>query len=169
MLEDARPDVGDDARRESRIPALVPDRDDRGDDPGDREHAEDLVERLKVLLAERIVDQELQAKRHDDVEQRLDQHAEGHEGERLAVIGEQWPDEAEDRGERAGGFLGGEDNEILVVVIVIQLVVLALLIVVIVSRRHAGLRRPRRRRRTSHGSGLLLELGIVGIGPIRIV
>ncbi|MGY4333929.1 hypothetical protein ACVWWG_008346 [Bradyrhizobium sp. LB7.2] len=79
MLEQPFADVGDDAGREPRIPALVPDRDDRGEDAGDREHAEDLVQRLEILLAERIVDQELQAERHDDVEQRLDEDAERHE------------------------------------------------------------------------------------------
>src|SRR2546430_9137496 len=42
-----------------------PDRNDRGDDAGGREHAEDLVERLKILFAERIVDQEFQAERHE--------------------------------------------------------------------------------------------------------
>ena len=77
VLEQPRPHVGNDARRQPRIPALVPDRDDRGDDAGDREHAEDLVERLEILLAERVVDQEFQAERHDDVEQRLDENAEG--------------------------------------------------------------------------------------------
>ena len=77
VLEQPRPHVGNDAGREPRIPALVPDRDDRGDDAGDREHAEDLVERLEILLAERVVDQEFQAERHDDVEQRLDEDAEG--------------------------------------------------------------------------------------------
>ena len=54
-------------------------RGDRGEDAGDREHAEDLVQRLEVLLAERVVDQVLQAERHDDVEQRLDDDAERHE------------------------------------------------------------------------------------------
>jgi hypothetical protein len=71
--------IRDDAGREPRVPQLVPDRDDRGDDAGGREHAEDLVERLKVLLAERVVDQEFEAERHDDVEQRLDEDAEADE------------------------------------------------------------------------------------------
>ena len=58
---------------------LVPDRDDRGHDARDREHAEDHVESLEIFLAERVVDQELQAERHDDVEQRFDDDAEADE------------------------------------------------------------------------------------------
>jgi hypothetical protein len=79
MLEQALADIGDDAGSQPGVPALVPDRHDRGEDAGDREHAEDLVERLEILLAERVVDQVLQAERHDDVEQRLDADAERHE------------------------------------------------------------------------------------------
>ena len=86
MLEQPRPHVRNQRGGEPRVPALVPDRDDRGDDAGDREHAEDLEQRLKVLLAERIVDQEFQAQRHDDVEQRLDQDAEADEGQELLVV-----------------------------------------------------------------------------------
>ena len=51
MLEQPLAHVGDDAGGEPRVPALVPDRDDRGEDASDREHAEDLVKRLKILLA----------------------------------------------------------------------------------------------------------------------
>ena len=118
MVEQARAHVGDERRREPRVPALVPDRDDRGDDAGGREHAEDLVERLEILLAERVVDQEFQAQRHDDVEQRLDQDAEADEGQHLLVVRQIRLDEAVDRRERAGGFPGGEDDEILVIVVV---------------------------------------------------
>ena len=86
MLEQVGPHVGNDAGRQPRIPALIPDRDDRGDDAGDREHAEDHVERLEILFAERVVDQEFQAQRHDDVEQRLDQDAEADERQQLPVV-----------------------------------------------------------------------------------
>src|SRR6185295_15431466 len=147
VLEQLVPYVGNDRRRQPRIPALIPDRDDRGDDAGDREHAEDLVERLKVLLAERVVDQEFQAQRHDDVEQRLDENAEGHEGEQLAVIAQIRPDEAVNGGHRAGGFLGGEDDEVLVIIIVVELQLVLFIVLVIVggdggclaaSRGHRG-------------------------------
>ena len=137
MLEQPRPHVGNDARRQPRIPSLVPDRDDRGDDAGDREHAEDLVERLEILFAERVVDQEFQAERHDDVEQRLDQNAEGDERHQLLVIAQIRPDEAVDRRQRAGGFLGGEDDEILVVIIVVELQ-LVVLVVLSSSAGRAG-------------------------------
>ena len=40
----------------------------------------------EILLAERIVDQELEAERHDDVEQRLDQQADADEGQRFPVF-----------------------------------------------------------------------------------
>ena len=45
-----------------------------------------LVQRLKILLAERVVDQEFQAERHDDVEQRLDQHAEADKRQDAACV-----------------------------------------------------------------------------------
>ena len=62
----------------------------------------------------------LQAERHDDVERRLDQHAEGDDRQRLPVAAQMRPDEAEDRRHRAGGFLGGEDDEILVVIVIVD-------------------------------------------------
>ena len=76
MLEQPQPHVRNQRRRELGVPSLVPDRDDRGEDAGDRQHRENLDQRLEILFAERVVDQEFQAQRHDDVEQRLDQDAE---------------------------------------------------------------------------------------------
>ena len=63
-----------------------------------------LIERLEILFAERVVDQEFQAERHDDVEQRLDQHADADEGQHLLVVAQERPDEALDRRQRAGGL-----------------------------------------------------------------
>ena len=87
----------------------------------------------EVLLAERVVYQELQAQRHDDVEQRLDENAEGHEGDQLPVIAEIRPNEAVDGGHRAGGFLGGEDDEVLVIIIVVELQLVVFVVLVIVG------------------------------------
>ena len=61
MIEQPRAHVRDDAGDELRVPQLVPDRDDRGENARGPEHGEDLDERLEILLAKRIVDQELQA------------------------------------------------------------------------------------------------------------
>ena len=78
---------------------------------------------LEILLAERIVDQEFQAERHDHVEQRLDQHAEADQRQHLLVVLQERPDETVDRRERAGGFLGGEDDEVLVLLVVLEFVI----------------------------------------------
>src|SRR6185295_3272992 len=167
VLEQLVPYVGNDRRRQPRIPALIPDRDDRGDDAGDREHAEDLVERLKVLLAERVVDQEFQAQRHDDVEQRLDENAEGHEGEQLAVIAQIRPNEAVNGGHRTGGFLGGEDDEVLVIIIVVELQFVLFVVLVIVGGDAGGLAAGKRRDCLQHE--LLRQLGIVRRHGILII
>src|SRR5439155_7304146 len=132
VLEQVRAHIGNDACREPRVPALVPDRDDRGQDARHCEHAEDRVEGVKVFLAERVVDQELQAERHDDVEQRLDQDAEADKDQELLVIAEIRLDEAVDRRHRAGGFLGGEDDEVLVIVIIVELKLVVVLFVLVV-------------------------------------
>ena len=94
MAEQARPHVGDEGCRELGVPSLVPYRDDRGDDAGYREHAEDHVEGLEILFAERVVDQELQAQRHDDVEQRLDHDADADEYQHFPVVPQKRLDEA---------------------------------------------------------------------------
>ena len=107
--------------RELGVPSLVPYRDDRGDDAGYREHPEDHVERLEILFAERVVDQELQAQRHDDVEQRLDHDADADECQHFLVVLQKRLDERIDRRKRAGGFLRGIDDEILVIVVVVNL------------------------------------------------
>ncbi|MEH2498813.1 hypothetical protein V1294_005292 [Bradyrhizobium sp. AZCC 1678] len=167
MLEQPRPHVGNDARRQPRIPALIPDRNDRGDDASDRKHAEDLVERLKVLLAERVVDQEFEAQRHDDVEQRLNENAEGHEDEKLPVIAEIRPDEAVDGRHRAGGFLGGEDDEVLVIIIVVELQLVLLVVLVIVRGRAGPLTAGERRDGLQHE--LLRQLRIVRRHGILII
>jgi len=141
MIEQSRANVGDDAGGQPCVPFLVPDRDDRGEDAGDRKHAEYLVQRLEVFLAERIIDQEFQAERHDDVEQRLHHDADADEDQHLLVIGEVRRDEAVDRRERAGGFLRGKDDEILVLLLVeleFKLVVFALLVIVGRRRRLVG-------------------------------
>ena len=120
MAEYAGPHVGDDGGGKSGVPALVPYRDDRGDDAGGREHAEDHVEGLEILFAERVVDQELQAQRHDDVEQRLDHDADADEHQHLLVVLQERLDERKDRRHRPGGFLGGKNDEILIVLIVLD-------------------------------------------------
>ena len=130
MLEQARPHVRNNAGRELRVPAFVPDRDDRGEDAGSRQHAEDRIERLKILLAERVVDQEFQAQRHDDVEQGFDDNADADERQHFLVVLQERLDECIDRRQRAGGFLCGKDDEILIVLVVfnIQFVVALVLI-----------------------------------------
>jgi hypothetical protein len=66
---------------------------------------------------------EFQAERHDDVEQRLDDDADADECQYFLVIDEIGFDERPDRGQRAGGFLGGKDDEILVIFFVLEFVV----------------------------------------------
>ena len=154
MLEQTRPHVGNDGRREPGVPSLVPYRDDRSDDAGNREHAEDDVECLEILFAERIVDQEFQAQRHDDVEQRLDHDADADEHQHFLVILQKWLDERIDRGKRAGGFLGGKDDEILVILVVD----LELVIFVIGLGRLGGLVADAVIRRLGVRSQLLVEL-----------
>ncbi|MHC2507114.1 hypothetical protein ACVII1_002352 [Bradyrhizobium elkanii] len=84
------------------------------------------------------------------------------------VVRQDRSDEAKDRGERAGGFLGGEDDEVLVIIVVIELeLVVRVLILFVVSRRRGWLCGGGRRGRT--GRGLLLQLGIVGRRSRRIV
>ena len=82
--------------------------------------------------------------------------AEADEGQQLLVIGEVRLDEAIDRGERAGGFLGGEDDEVLVILIVVelQLVVLVFVVVIIGGRRGSRLAAGD----LADGSGLSREL-----------
>ena len=94
---------------------------------------EDVDQRVEILLAERVVDQEFQAERHDDIEQRLDQDAEADEYQYLAVVLQIRLDEPVDGRERAGGFLGGKDDEVLVILIVLrfELVVIIIFFVVI--------------------------------------
>ena len=138
MLEQPGSHIRNNARRQPRIPPLVPDRDDRGDDARDREHAEDLVQRLKILFTERIVDQEFQAERHDDVEQRLDQDADSDERQQLLVVDQERLDEVVGGGQRAGGFLGREDDEILVIIIVVEFQFVVVLVFIIMIRRRRG-------------------------------
>ena len=174
MLEQPRPHVRNDTSRQPRIPTLVPDRNDRGDDAGGREDAEDLVQRLKILFAERVVDQEFQAQRHDDVEQGLDHDAEADEQHQPLVVGQERLDKTVDRGERAGGFLGGEDDEVLVIIIVVKLKLVVVIFFVIAGWR-AGRLRPicRDNRggtgRSSPGRELLRELRIVRRRGILII
>ena len=118
MAEQARAHVGNKGCRQPGVPSLVPYRDDRGDDAGCREHPEDHVERLEILLAERIVDQEFEAQRHDDVEQRLDHDADADEDHHFPVVLQKRLDERIDRRKRARGFLRGIDDEILIIVVV---------------------------------------------------
>ena len=47
------------------------------------------------------------------------------------------PDEAVDRGQCAGGFLGGEDDEVLVIIIVVEFQ-LVLFVVLVIVRSRAG-------------------------------
>jgi hypothetical protein len=105
------------------------------------------------------------------VEQRLDQNAETDEDQELLVVDQDRLDEAVDRRERAGGFLGGKDDEILVVIIVVELQLVVLIIfVVIVGRRAGRLAAGNRARRTGSDRKLLLKLRIVrrrGIPVIR--
>ena len=147
MLEQPRPHVRNQRSRELGVPPLVPDRNDRGDDPGGREHAEDYVKRPEILLAERIVDQELQAQRHDDIEQRLDQDAEADECQYFLVVLQERFDEGIDRRQRAGGFLRGKDNEILVLLVVVELKLVIIFVVIIVGRRRRYLVAEQRRLR----------------------
>ncbi len=67
MFEQPRPDVRNQRRGQFGVPALVPDRNDRGDDAGDRQNRENLDQRLEVFLAERVVDEEFETERHDDI------------------------------------------------------------------------------------------------------
>lgn len=158
MPEQTRAHVCDDGGRKPRVPSLVPDGDDRGEDAGYREHAEDYVERLEILFTERVVDQEFEAERHDDVEQRLDHHADADECHHFLVVGQERPDERIDRRHRAGGFLGGKDDEILVVLVVDLKFVVPLFVI-------GGSRLVVRSaiRRNSPRRELLFELGRSGI------
>ena len=147
MIEQSCADVGDDVRRRARIPQFIPDGDDRGEDAGHRQHDQDAIERLQVLFVQRIVDQELQAQRHDDVEQRLDQQAEADDRKPLLVVLQERQREAIDGRKCARRLARGEDDQILVVVIVVD----------VGDRRLAVGARPRAspdRRISRQGSGL---------------
>ena len=135
VLEQPRPHVRNQRCRQLGVPPLVPDRDDRGEDSGRRQHRENLDQRLEILFAERVVDQKLQAQRHDDVEQRLDQDAEADECQYFLVVLQERFDERIDRRQRAGGFLGGIDNEILVILVVFELKLVVIVFVVVGRRR----------------------------------
>src|SRR6202043_3295243 len=139
MLEQVLAHVRNQRCRQLGVPSLVPDRDDRGEDAGGRQYRQNLDQRLEILLAERIVDQEFQAQRHDDVEQRLDQDAEADERQYFLVVLQVWLDERVDRRERAGGFLCGKDDEILIVLFVVDIEFVVILIFVIGRRRACGL------------------------------
>src|SRR6202043_1998977 len=130
MLEQVLAHVRNQRCRQLGVPSLVPDRDDRGEDAGGRQYRQNLDQRLEILLAERIVDQEFQAQRHDDVEQRLDQDAEADECQYFLVFLQKRFDERVDRRQRAGGFFGGKDDEILFVLVVeFELVLLVIIVV----------------------------------------
>ena len=95
--------------------------------------------------------------------------AEADEYQQLPVIAKIRPDEAVDRRQRAGGFLGGEDDEVLVILIVVELQL------VVLCRRHRRrvARRPACRRWPAGGTAasreLLLELRIIRRSGIRII
>ena len=139
VLEQPRPHVGNERRRQPGVPSLVPDRDDRGEDSGRRQHAEDLYQRLEILFAERIVDQEFQAQRHDDIEQRLDHDAEADERQNFLVVLQKWFDEGIDRRQRAGGFLRGKDDEILIVLVLVEIELVVIFVFVIGRQRGSRL------------------------------
>ena len=163
MAEQTGPHVGDKGCRQPGVPSLIPYRDDRGDDAGCREHPEDHVERLEILFAERVVDQEFEAQRHDDVEQRLDHDADADEHHHLPVVLQKRLDERIDRRKRARGFLGGKDDEILIIVVVyLEVVMLGWLGRLVADRAigRPGVRRQLfleiRRNRIARGSRLLI-------------
>ena len=120
MIEQPGADVGDHRRAQTRIPELVPDRYDRGENACGRQHNEDYIERVEVFLPERVVDQVFQAERHDDVEQRLDEQPDADEHKPALVVAHQRPCETIDRDECARGFARGKGDEVLVVVIVVE-------------------------------------------------
>ncbi len=103
-------------------------------DSGRRQHRENLDQRLEILFAERVVDQEFQAERHDDVEQRLHHDAEADEGQQFLVVLQERLDERIDCRQRAGGFLGGEDDEVRIVLFVFKLEPVLLLVVLVIRR-----------------------------------
>ncbi len=76
-----------------------------------------------------------QAQRHDDVEQRLDQHAEADEGQDFLVVLQKRTDERIDGGQRAGGFLGREDDKFLIVLVVIQFEFVFIVVILVIRRR----------------------------------
>jgi len=141
MLKNALPDVRYQRSRELGVPSLVPDRDDRGEDAGHRQHRQDRDQRLEILLAQRVIDQVFQAERHEDVEQRLDHHTEADERQHFLVVLQEWANEAIDRRQRAGGLARGEDDEFLVVIVIVdfQLVVVVILVFIIGRPTAAGL------------------------------
>ena len=145
VLEQPHAHVRNQRGRELGVPSLVPDRDDRGEDSRHRQHRENLDQRLEIFFAERIVDQEFQAQRHDDVEQRLDQDAEADECQDLLVVLQERFDERIDRRQRAGGFLRGKDDEVLVVLVVFEIK-----FVVIISSSSSSARRRRGRLAADH-------------------
>ncbi len=163
VLEHPRPHVGNQRCRQLGVPPLVPDRDDRGEDSGRRQHRQNLDQRLEILLAERIVDQELQAQRHDDIEQRLDQDAEADKCQYLLVVLQERFDERIDRRQRAGGFLGGKDDEILIVLVVIELkLVIIFVVIVIIGRRRRLVAGTARSRGSASANSFLSASGAAG-------
>ena len=60
------------------------------------------------------------------------------ECQQLPVVAQIRPDEAVDRRQRAGGFLGGEDDEVLVIIIVVELQLVVLVVVVVIVGWRAG-------------------------------
>src|ERR1700687_6080347 len=139
MLEQVLPHIRNQRCRQPGVPPLVPDRDDRGEDAGYREHAEDRIKRLEIFFAERIIDQEFQAQRHEDIEERLDHDAEADECQYFLVVLQKRLDERIDRRQRAGRFLRGKDNEILVFLIVVNIEIVIIFVIVIGRGRRSRL------------------------------
>ena len=100
---------------------------------------ENLDQRLEILFAERVVDQEFQAERHDDVEQRLDHDAEADECQDLLVVLQERFDEAIDRRQRTGSFLRGKDDELLIFLVIVELDLVSLAFIIVIIGRRRGL------------------------------
>ena len=163
MLEQPQAHVGNQRRRKSRVPSFVPDRDDRGEDPRPRQNGQNLDQRLEILLAERIVDQEFQAQRHNDIEQRLDHDAEADECQYFPVVPEEGFDERIDRRQRSGGFPGGKDDEILIVLVILNIQFIIVVIFIAARRRRGHLIADSAVCRASASSKFLVEFRRNGI------
>ena len=96
VLEQRAAHIGCDRRRHLRVDPFIPDRHDRGDDPGDPQHAENEDQLAAVLVLEHLVEEVFERERHQHVEGHLDQQAEADQGDAEPMRAQMRPGEGED-------------------------------------------------------------------------